>query len=178
VAFCIAALSLFADRQAALRELRRVLAPGALAVLATGVQFWAQIIPWPRDLAARLATAYAQTLEDGRAPLPATPDVSEELARLLSDAGLSTPLIRAFLLERPPTTDHRPPTTDEASISHLPSPISHPLLAELPLLHWPALRPQIAGRLAAAELARCDAIAAGAEVELCSLLLVAQARAA
>jgi SAM-dependent methyltransferase len=180
-AFCIAALSLFADRLAALRELHRALAPGGLALLVVGIQAWAQIIQWPADLAACLVTAYAQALAAGLAPLPATPDLGGELADLLLQAGFTAPLIRAFWLDRPPTTDHRPP---ENRNSELRTPNSElrtqdsPLAAELPLLPWPALRSLLAPRLPSTELARCDELAADPQIELGTLALVAQAHAA
>src|SRR4029453_17149212 len=125
-----------------LRELHRALAPGGLALLVVGIQAWAQIIQWPADLAACLVTAYAQALAAGLAPLPATPDLGGELADLLLQAGFTAPLIRAFWLDRPKTTDHRPP---ENRNSELRTPNSElrtqdsPLAAELPLLPRPAL---------------------------------------
>jgi SAM-dependent methyltransferase len=165
-AFCIAALSLFADRRAALRELRRVLVPGSVALLVVGAQAWAQTIHWPADLSARLAGAYAQVLADRQAPLPATRDLGGELAELLLDSGFAAPLVRAFWLDQSPATDHQPST------------VNSPLAAELPLLPWLALRPLLAGRLAAAELEHCDALADESEIELCTLALAALARAA
>jgi SAM-dependent methyltransferase len=192
-AFCITALGLFADRRAALRELRRVLRPGALALLIVGTHAWAQVIPWPADLAACLTAAYAQALADGAAPIPAAPDLSSELADVLADAGFVAPLVRAFWLDhrppttdhRPPTTDHRPPTTDHRppttdlqwTTDHGPRTTDDPLDSELPLLPWPALRVLLARRLTRAELARCDALAAVPDVELCALALVALAHA-
>jgi SAM-dependent methyltransferase len=214
-AFCIAALSLFADPRAALRELRRVLAPGGVAIFVVGTQSWAQTIRWPADLAAHLVTAYAQALAEGHAPLPASADLSVDLANLLRDTGFASPLIRAFQLDRPMTNDQRPTTNDEEPRTknqeprtenpnpksrtlncerlttdnaimpqppnpnpQPPSPIPHPLLAELSLLPWPALRSLLVERIEPAELARCDALAADPEVELCALALVAQAQAA
>jgi ubiquinone/menaquinone biosynthesis C-methylase UbiE len=177
-AFCIAALSLFADRRAALRELRRVLAPGGFTLLVVGTQSWAQTIRWPTDLVMRLAVAYTQALAEGVAPLHATPDLGSELSGLLLETGFATPLIRAFQLDRLTTNDRRPTTNDEAINSHLPSPISYPLTAELPLLPWSALRALLAARLDAIELARCDELAADPDVELCALALVVQARTA
>src|SRR5687767_1392800 len=97
-AFCIAALGLFADQRAALCELRRVLRPGGLALLIVGTQAWAQAIPWPSDVSACLAAAYAQALADGAAPIPAAPDLGGELAELLADSGFAAPLVRAFWL--------------------------------------------------------------------------------
>jgi SAM-dependent methyltransferase len=172
-AFCIAALSLFPDRRAALRELRRTLAPGGVALLVVGAQAWAQIVRWPADLAARLAAAYAQALAAGIAPPPATPDLGGDLADLLLGAGFAAPLIRAFLLDRPTT----PRTANRAATDYGLRATDSPLAAELPLLPWPALRPLLAGRLFPTELARCDELAAGPQIELCTLALVAQARA-
>jgi SAM-dependent methyltransferase len=173
-AFCIAALSLFADRRAALRELRRVLAPGGVAILVVGTQAWAPTIRWPADLATRLAAAYAQALAEGHAPVPASADLGADLDNLLRVSGFAAPLIRAFQLDWSPTSDHRPATTDqEPRTQHL-----NPMLAELPLLPWAALRPRLAGRLGAGELVACDEHAADPEIELCALTLVAQAQAA
>jgi SAM-dependent methyltransferase len=179
VAFCIAALGLFVDRLAALRELRRALRPGAPALLAVGTQAWAQVVGWPDDIAARLALAYAQALADGGVPIPATPDLGDELAQLLIAAGFAAPLVRAFWLDRP-TTDHRRTTEQRTKNKEQRTNLDHglwttddPLAAELPLLPWPALRVLLAGRLSAAELSRCDQLAAVPDVELCALALVA-----
>ncbi len=65
----------------------------------------------------------------------------------------------------PGTTDNGPLTTDNS------------LDMELPLLPWPALRPLLVDRLFAADLARCDELAAAPEIELCALALVALAYA-
>jgi ubiquinone/menaquinone biosynthesis C-methylase UbiE len=160
-AFCIAALGLFADRLVALRELRRALAPGGVALLVVGTQAWAKTIRWPADLAARLAAAYAQALAEGVAPLAASPDLGGDLADLLIGAGFTAPLIRAFSL-------------DHQTLYGGPS-VAASLAAELSLLSWPALRPLLAGRLAAAELERCDDRSADSEIELHALALVTQA---
>ncbi|MFL5805403.1 MAG: class I SAM-dependent methyltransferase [Roseiflexaceae bacterium] len=172
-AFCIAALGLFADPRTALRELRRALRPGGPVLLAVATQAWAQVVRWPPDLAARLAAAYVQALANGAAPIPTTPDLGADLADVLAEAGFAAPLVRAFWLDRrPPTADCRLPTC------HGPWTTDHPLASELPLLPWPALRGLLAQWLPAAELARCDALAAAPDVELCTLALVALAYAA
>ena len=152
--FCIAALGLFADRRAALREMRRVLRPGGLALLATGTQAWAPLVRWPAALATRLRAAYARALAEGCMPLAATPDLDSELAKWLEEAGFAAPHIRAFLLDA----------------------ATHPLEAELPLLPWAGLRPLLAAQLAPEDLAACDRLAAGADAELCAIALIAQAR--
>jgi SAM-dependent methyltransferase len=188
-AFCIAALSLFADRRAALRELRRALRPGGLALLVVGTQTWAQIVRWPCDIAERLSAAYTQALANGSTPLPATPDLGADLADLLGDTGFGDPLVRAFTLgpatiraryivPRPPTIDLRPApcalgpgtTTDDGRRT-----TDNPLDSELPLLPWPSLRPLLSAWISSADLARCDALAAEAEIELCPLVLIAYA---
>src|SRR5262249_10876765 len=155
-----AALGLFADRRAALHELRRVLRPSALVLLIVGTQAWAQVVRWPAGLAAQLAAAYAQALVAGAAPLPAPPDPGGELAGLLSAAVLAAPLVRAFWIDqgsgvgdqgsgiredRSLTADCRLPTADY----RLPAPDPRPPIpdSELPLLPWPALRVLLAGRL-------------------------------
>jgi methyltransferase family protein len=187
-AFCIAALNLFDDRYMALCELRRALRPGGMALLVVGTQTWAQIVRWPLDIAERLSAAYAQALASGSTPLPATPDLGAELANLLGDAGFDDPLVRAFTLDPAPTADdQRAPTNDlrPATCELLPAATTddrrrttnNPLVFELPLLPWPALRALLAGRLSTVEHARCDALAAGAEIELCPLGLIAYARA-
>jgi SAM-dependent methyltransferase len=189
-AFCIAALSLFADRHAALCELRRALRPGGLALLVVGTQTWAQIVRWPCDIAEHLSAAYAQALASGSTPLPATPDLGADLANLLVDTGFGDPLIRAFTLDptavqaryivpRPPTNDLRPATCDLRPATTTDDgrrTTDNPLASELPLLPWPSLRPLLSGRLSAVELARCDRVAAGAEIELCPLALITYAR--
>jgi ubiquinone/menaquinone biosynthesis C-methylase UbiE len=171
-AFCIAALGLFADRLAALREMRRVLRRGSPVLFVAAAQIWAQVIPWPADMAARLAATYAQALGAGVDPVPAMPDLGGELAELLIGAGFAAPLVRAFRLSPwsvvrspwPAATDHGLRTTDNWQ------------MGELPLLPWAELRPLLEGRLAGTALARCDEVAAAADVELCELALVALAK--
>jgi SAM-dependent methyltransferase len=149
-AFCIAALGLFNDKSAALRELRRVLAPGGVALVITATQSWAPVVRWPAAIAERLRAAYVHALHTGHAALAASADLGDDLAALLRDAGFTTPHIRAFLLDA----------------------VAHPLAAELPLLGWASLRPLLAAQLTPAELAACDQLAAAAEIELCTLALV------
>jgi hypothetical protein len=147
---CIAALGLFAEPALAMRELRRALRPGAPALVVSAAQQWAQLIRWPEELAAPLAAALRAT--------PAQfdlPDLGGDLAALLAGAGFAETRVRGFLLE----------------------PAAHPLLLELPLIPWAALRPLAAARLGAAELAACDALAAEPAIELVSMALAALARA-
>lgn len=155
VGFCIAALGLFADRRAALRELRRVLRPGGLAIIVMGTQAWAPVTRWPGALAAPLCRAYAGALAENHLGAAASSDLSDDLALPLREAGFDAPHVRAFLLDA-----------------------DNPLAAELALLPWASLRPLVAARLAPAELAGCDRCATDAEIELCTLALVAQARVA
>jgi ubiquinone/menaquinone biosynthesis C-methylase UbiE len=154
--FCIAALGLFADQRAALREMRRVLRPGGHSLIVTATQIWAHVIHYPADLLLRLREAYAVAVAEHRAPtyLAASPDMAGELSGLFTDAGFAAPPIRAFLLE------------DTA----------HPLDAELPLLPWHTLRPIVTSHLTPQDLTRCDQAAAESDVELCSFALTAHAR--
>jgi SAM-dependent methyltransferase len=163
-AFCIAALGLFGDRRAALCELRRVLRPGAPALLVVGAQIWAQAVPWPADLSACLVAAYERALAQGAAPLAATPDLAGELAELLGQAGFMSPHMRAFWLDRPQLSDAAALPREALSM-------------ELPLLPWRQLRALLAGRLGRETIALADEVAAGADVELCELALAALARA-
>lgn len=149
-AFCIAALGLFGDKSAALRELRRVLAPGGVALVITATQLWALVVRWPADLAERLRAAYTQALHTSHSALAASADLSDGMGALLHDAGFTTPHIRAFLLDA----------------------VAHPLAAELPLLSWASLRPLLIAQLTPTELDTCDQLAAAAEIELCALALV------
>jgi SAM-dependent methyltransferase len=167
-AFCIAALGLFADPQAALDELRRALRPAAPALLVTAERMWAPLIRWPEELAARLCERL-QAIHGGHGehgfdegtslrvprcpPWINNPDLGDNLVALLAAAGFAAAHVRAFLLEDAP----------------------HPLRLELPLLPWPALRPLAAGALAPSDLERCDVIAAQADIELSSVALVALA---
>ncbi|HWQ14979.1 MAG TPA: class I SAM-dependent methyltransferase [Roseiflexaceae bacterium] len=164
-AFCVAALGLFAHPHLALRELRRVLRPGAPALIVTAERLWAPVVRWPEDLAARLCgrlhAIHGEHGEHGYGtptrvpscpPWITNPDLGGDLAALLASAGFA-PQVRAFLLEDAP----------------------HPLRLELPLLPWPALRPLVAGALPPADLARYDASAGRAEIELVSVALVAVA---
>lgn len=157
---CLASLGLFADAALALREMRRVLRPRGHALLLTSAQLWAQPIAWPAPLADRLADAYAQALDAGATPLAAPADLSGALAAQLAAAGFTQIHIRAIWLD--------PPSASAAA---------HPLAHELALLPWPALRALLSAWLAPAELARCDAAAVSADIELCALALLAQARA-
>ncbi|HEU4323158.1 MAG TPA: class I SAM-dependent methyltransferase [Roseiflexaceae bacterium] len=149
-ACCIAALGLFADRRAVLAELRRVLRPGGAALLVTSDQRWVELIPWPDELAAVVLAALRDDQEAWE--LLATEDVGGELTGALGGVGFVDVAVRAFLLDA-----------------------GAPLRAELPLLPWADLRPRLDGRLDPATLARCDAVAREAEIELRPLVLVARA---
>lgn len=139
LAWCSAALGLFRDRRAALREMRRVLRPGGAAVIATGEQLWVRVRRWPADLLQVLAGAYARYLEAGERPVPPADGLDDSWHALLAQAGFRQAAVRAFLL-----------TAD----------LLHPCAAELALADWPALRACIAPMLSAAELQQCDAAAA------------------
>ena len=146
-AVCIAALGMFRNRLAALGELRRALRPGAPALLVTAEQRWAQVVRWPPEIAAQLIAL-------GPA-IPTSPDIGGELAVLLAAAGFRAARARGFLLEESP----------------------HPALLELPLAPWPALRPLAAAHLGGRELAHCDALWDGADIELAAVALAAVALA-
>jgi ubiquinone/menaquinone biosynthesis C-methylase UbiE len=177
-ACCIAALGLFADRAAALRELRRVLRLGGAAVVVTATRRWAELVRWPEDLAAQIVQALypafdgeAQTQpaqlyhgerrerEDERPHGPnlvralwepgAPEDVAGELVAALEQAGFAAVRARAFLLDGTP-----------------------PAQAELALLPWAALRPRLQRALSPAALAHCEMLAADPEIELCDIALV------
>lgn len=163
-ACCIAALGLFADRAAALREMARVVRPGGVVLVATSAHMWMQVMPWPAKIGAQLAEAYTQALAAGHPPVEAAPDLGGELAALLRGAGLPAPRIRAFLL------DYQAPAV------FAPDAALAPLDAELPLLPWPALRSVAAEWLTAAELAYCDQ--AVADVELRPVALAGWANVA
>lgn len=152
-ACCIAALGLFADRRAALAELRRVLRPGGVALLVTSDQRWVEQTPWPEVLAEQILAVLQDDLDAWA--LPASPDTGGELAEMLADTGFADVAVRAFLLEA--GTRSR---------------------AELPLLPWAVLRPRLEGRLDSATLAHCDAVARQTEIELRPLVLVGRARIA
>ncbi len=179
-AVCIAALGLFAAPLAALAELRRALRPGGRALIVTATQRWAEIIPWPDDLAQALVSALT---DDGRRTINACSGTSLDRS--------TKPGLRSSVVRRPSSVgDNQPSPADQpvadalrsagfaaaAERAFLLGGPPEPLLAELPLLPWAALRPRAARQLPAAALARCDAIAAAPEIELCTLALVAVAR--
>lgn len=148
-AVCIAALGLFERPAEVVRGLGRALRPGAPALFVTASQQWAQVIPWPAELAARLVEAAA--LGGRRWPEWAgSPDLGGDLRELLAAGRLAGPQCRAFLLE---------PAADPA---HL----------ELPLVPWRALRSRAAPRLSAGELVACDEVARQADAELVAAALV------
>lgn len=148
---CIAALGLFADPAAALQEARRALRPGGALLVTTATQVWAEIIRWPDELVSLLCDTIPEAAWE---TLHAPPDLCRALAALLSSAGFGAPHVRVVLLEE----------------------AGDPRRAALPLLPWSRLRRLVAPHLTAADLGRCDAEAAEAAPEVCSLALVALAQ--
>lgn len=141
--WCVAALHIFADPMAALRETQRVLQPAGTLIATSVTQRWMLRRTWP----AVLAQVCADLL-----PPPAD-DPARDLERQVQAAGFAINQSRAFLLDA-----------------------ADPVAASLPLADWAMLRPLVAGRLSAADLAACDAIAAEEiEPEPVDLLLVAAA---
>ncbi len=150
--FCIAAFGLFHDQRQVLAELRRILKPGAGLLLSLTEMRWCERIAWPSDLLNSLAAAYQPSTKSWQHSLPASVDISSDYAALLLHAGFSHIHIRAFMLED-----------------------SLPQHAELALLAWQSLRPVVAPQLSQPELMRCDACAAAPELELCPVVLLANA---
>lgn len=155
-AWCCAVLGLLHDPALALSELRRALRPGGVAVVATAAQPWSAVHRWPPEVARTLAAVYEQALERGLAT-PHRSELAEGLAAQLRVAGLDDVAARAFLIEPPQPA---------------------PLVAELALTPWEALRPALAPLLDAATLAAADEHAAAPEdAEPVAALLAAQGRA-
>ena len=150
-ACCIAALNLFADPIVALRELRRVVRPGGPVLVVSGTQAWAEIMRWPHALAEQIQIARLKA-HGADGPLASAPDVGDELAAQFTAAGFATPRIRAFLLDE-----------------------SDPVQSELALLPWRVLRPTIANYLNDSTRRAADQAATTSDIELCSLVLAAQA---
>ena len=84
--------------------------------------------------------------------VPAAPDVGDELAGQFTAAGCAAPRDRAFLLDG-----------------------LDPAQAELGLLPWRVLRPAVANYLNDSTLRAAEHAAARSDIELCSLVLAAQA---
>jgi SAM-dependent methyltransferase len=133
-ACCIAALGLFATPLAALRELRRVLRPGAPLLIVTAEQRWVTSYSWPASLRERVAAVYAAGLPSWRDALAADDDLGGDLERQLRAAGFSGAHIRAFPLDA-----------------------VRPWLAEVDLIAPARLRPLVRPRLSPAEVAQFDA---------------------
>ncbi len=148
IAFCLAALGLFEDRQQVLCELRRVLKPGAALVISTTEMRWCERIAWPAQYAQRLAQAYEPFTRCWEEALPASPDIGDDFHSLLVSAGF-TSSIRAFALDAP-----------------------DPLSAELSLLPWAGLRPLVTPYIDITELQDFDAVAACVEPVLCPIVLL------
>ena len=153
--WCSAVLGLLADPTSALREMRRVLRPNGITVVATGAQCWSALHRWPPDVAAKLAAAYQRALAAGFA----TPysELCDDLAAQLNAASFANIATRAFLIETPALA---------------------PQPAELALIPWAALRHALAPLLDTATLAAAEQHAAEPEdVELVSVLLAARGEA-
>ena len=125
---CIAALGLFADSQAALREMHRVLQPYGRLFVVTSRQVWAQVTYWPPGGLAALANAYAKS-----PPLAAHSDVLEDALDPFYATGFTNCSARAFLLA--PTTAH----------------------TELALLPWSYLAPHLGHALTGEQRRACAA---------------------
>jgi SAM-dependent methyltransferase len=150
-ACCIASWSLFADPVAVLHELRRVIEPGGTMLIVSGTQAWAEVTRWPPALAEQLQSALARAHADGR-PGSSTPEAGDEIVNQCTAAGLHTPQVRAFLLDAP-----------------------DPAQAELVVVPWRALRAGVAPYLDGSTLRAAEKVAATSEIELCTLVLAAQA---
>jgi len=122
--WCSAVLGLMDDQAAALGELRHALRLGGVAMVVTGAQCWAAVHRWPPEMAAALAAAYQRGLAGGQLT-PAGSELGDQLAAQLCDAGFVGVTCRAMLSDPP---------------------ASSPLLAELLLVPWAALRAALAGR--------------------------------
>lgn len=161
LAWCSAALGLFANPLQALCELRRVLRPGGTIMIATGEQSWVRIRSWPPDLGQLLTQAYAHALATGAAPVSPDDGLGDGLCHQLITVGFSTVCVRAFLL---------PPDAIAAPLD--------PYRAELALCAWADLRSRIAPLLPPEVILRCDEFAATASMpDLAPILLLATATA-
>lgn len=88
--WCVAALALFTDRQRALAEMRRVLRPAGVLVIATAGSYWVRLRQHPPSL----LTSLPPTI-----PLPPADGLGEEWTLLLTKAGFQEPQMRAYLLD-------------------------------------------------------------------------------
>ncbi len=163
--WCSAAIGLFGDALAALRDMRRVLCAGGVLVVATGAYVWVRPRPWRTDLAEELANAYAQHIDAGGLPVSPADGLADGLVRQLLDAGFVEPVARAFLL--PIYAPACPPVYDIAR---------QPLVGEVLLANWPDLRTLLEERLPEHTVQHCDGMAdIELEPELASVLLVVSA---
>ncbi len=148
--WCVAGLQLFADPRLALRELQRVMRPGATLLVTVAGQRWVRARPWPPAVYAALQ---ASSPIRGDQPLPAPADgLGDELNELLAAAGFGPTAVHAFLLD---------------------TPFEGAVQAALPLADWSALRPRLAPYCTADQLCACDELAvADIEPEPAGVLLV------
>jgi SAM-dependent methyltransferase len=155
LAWCVAALRLFADPAQALRAMAQALRPGGSAVVAVAEQRWVRLRLWPDELVEAVSKAAPQDFVALQQRTTPADGLGDELHGLLAEAGFKGVTVSAWLAD----------------------PGVSPVGAWLALADWSTIRESLRLALSAQTLAACEAIAAAEiEPEIAPVLLVASGK--